>query len=253
MRNATRWAMATMLAVGLGVAAFAQPPGGGRFPGGGMMSMTATMASTFGMVANNKALQEELKITEEQTGKLKEAGEGIMKKMREAGAGFGGAGGGGARPDEETMKKFREAMTKVGEETKAAVEGVLKPEQLKRLKEIGYQRMGVMGAVEDKDAVAALKISDDQKDKFKSIVEAYNKDVAEIRKDMPRGAFGRQPSEEDRKKMEDVRKKSDAVKAEAEEKLVEKMTDDQKKAWKEMIGTKFDLTKLQQRPMRRDS
>ncbi|MGL4419640.1 MAG: hypothetical protein ACRCZF_03150, partial [Gemmataceae bacterium] len=125
--------------------------------------------------------------------------------------------------------------------------------QTKRLTQINYQMMG-LAAYTDKDVVAGLKITTEQKEKIKSTVDEFNKDRGELQ----RSAFqGFQPGgdrEEMQKKMAEMMKKSTALQKEAEEKVAGLMTDDQKKAWKEMTGAKFDTTKLMQprRPMRKD-
>ncbi|MCP6280446.1 hypothetical protein NL459_27860, partial [Klebsiella pneumoniae] len=87
-------------------------------------------------------------------------------------------------------------------------EGALKPEQTKRLKQINYQFMGI-GAFSNKDVQTELKITDEQKEQIKGIVDEYNKDAGEIRQGGPRIQFGQPPSDEDRKKLEEVRKKVD--------------------------------------------
>jgi hypothetical protein len=107
--------------------------------------------------------------------------------------------------------------------------------------------MGVR-AFSDKDVQTALKVTDEQKEQIKSITDEYNKERAELM----RSAFtpGEQPSEEDRKKMQE---KSAALRKDAEDKIAAKLQDEQKKAWKDLIGEKFDVSKLTQPQRRRDN
>jgi len=145
-----------------------------------------------------------------------------------------------------------EKMTKLNDETKVAVEGVLKPDQAKRLKQITYQIQGP-AAFEDKEVQTALKFTDEQKEKVKAIVDEFNKDRMEIMRS------GFQPGgdrEEMQKRREENMKKVAALTKETDEKVGEKLTDEQKKLWKDMIGEKVDVAKIMagnQRPMRRDN
>ena len=113
----------------------------------------------------------------------------------------------------------------------------LSADQSKRLAQIDRQRMG-LGAFTNKDVVGELKMSDDQKDKVKTINEELRKDSQELFT----GGGG-----------QDNLKKWTALREEAMDKAVELLTADQRKHWKEMTGEKFDLAKLQTRPMRREN
>jgi hypothetical protein len=256
MRIAARMALAAVLTVALVASADAQnrQRGQGQRQGQGRQGFGGGMFgggfSAFSMLANNKVLQEELKVTDEQKDKLKEALKPIQEKQRE----LRGIFTPGEQPTEEQLKEFREKSEKIAADTKKAVEGVLKPEQAKRLTQINHQVMGVR-AFTDKEVQAELKLTDEQKEKIKGIAEEYAKDSQEIRRSGPRFQFGQPPSDEDRKKMEENQKKIAALTKETEEKIAEKLTDDQKKAWKEMIGEKIDVAKVMaanqfQRPRR---
>ncbi len=206
----------------------AQRPGGG----GG-----AYTPSAYGAVGTSEDLQKELKISDEQKTKLKEAMEPINKKRTELFA----RGQGGQQQTDEQRKERTEKMAKLTEETKAAVGTVLNAEQAKRLGQIDYQMMG-MAAFSNAEVQKKMSFTEAQKETVKATVEAYQKDREELNKDMPR--FGRQPSEEDQKKRADVTKKTTALRKEAEEKIVAALTDDQKKMWADMIGEKADVSKF---------
>jgi hypothetical protein len=230
--------VAAMAVATLGTVSAQRPGGGG---GGGFVP------SAYGAVGTNEELQKELKISDEQKKKLKEAMEPINKKRME----LIPRGQGGQQPTEEQRKERTEKMAKLTEETKAAIGTVLNAEQAKRLGQIDYQMMG-MAAYSDADVQKKMSFTDAQKETVKATVEAYQKDRAELMKDVPRG--GRQPSEEDQKKFADLRKKGVALGKEAEEKIVAVLTDDQKKIWTDMIGEKVDVSKFsqfggQRRPM----
>lgn len=236
MKFVLRMALSAALAIGIAATASAQRPGGGAGGFGGGFGG----GSAYSLVATNKALQDELKVTDEQKKKVEEALKPINDKRREA---FSG-GGFGQNATEEQRKEMAEKMAKLSEETKKAVEGALDDKQKTRLSEINYQVMG-FAAYSNKDVQEKLKITDAQKEKIKAVAETYAKDRAELAKDAPRGARGQQPSEEDVKKQAEYRKKTDALRGEAEDKVKAELTAEQKDTWKKMVGEKFDTTKLQ--------
>ena len=208
---------------------------GGGFGGGGFV------LSAYSMVGTSEELQKELKISDEQKTKLKEAMEPINKKRMEMFT----RGQGGQQQTDEQRKERAEKMAKLTEETKAAVGTVLNAEQGKRLGQIDYQMMG-MAAYSNAEVQKKMSFTDAQKETVKATVEAYEKDRTELSKDMPRRTPGAQPSDEDQKKRADVTKKIAALSKEADEKIVESLTADQKKTWTDMIGEKVDVSKFMQ-------
>jgi len=258
MRNVARLMFAAVLAVAFVASADAQNrrQGQGQRQGGGMGGFgqfsvySVIVTQGFGQDAKadvNKALKEELKISDEQKDKLLEVMKPINEKRREL---FPR----GQQQTDEQRKEAAEKRAKLDEDAKKAIEEVLKPEQAKRLGQINYQMMGIR-AYANKDVETALKLTDDQKDQIKAILETYGKDVGELRQGAPRVQFGQRPSEEDQKKLDDIRKKTEALTKETEEKVSVKLTDEQKKLWKDMTGEKFDTSKLNpfgggQRPRR---
>ena len=234
--------MRMILVVAMAVASLgtvsAQRQGGGG--GGGFVP------SAYGVVGTSEDLQKELKISDEQKTKLKEAMEPINKKRME----LVPRGQGGQQQTDEQRKERTEKMAKLTDETKAAVGTVLNAEQAKRLGQIDYQMMG-MAAYSNAEVQKKMSFTDAQKETVKATVEAYRKDREELNKDMPRRS--QQPSDEDLKKLADLRKKGVALSKEAEEKIVEVLTAEQKKIWTDMIGEKVDVSKFMQfgprRPM----
>lgn len=232
MKLVMRMILVAAMAVATLSTASAQRQGGGG--GGGFVP------SAYGVVGTSEDLQKELKISDEQKTKLKDAMEPINKKRMELFT----RGQGGQQTDEQ-RKERAEKMTKLAEETKAAVGTVLNAEQTKRLGQIDYQMMGI-AAYSNAEVQKKMSFTDDQKDKVKATVEAYQKDRAELMKDAPRRTPGQQPSEDDQKKSADLRRKGVALSKEAEDKIVESLTADQKKTWTDMIGEKVDVSKFMQ-------
>ena len=119
---------------------------------------------------------------------------------------------------------------------KASVEGertiteILKSEQIKRFQEIMLQNDGIHQSVDAKDGVvaAALKLTDDQEEKFKSITQEMVVEREAFIK-----AAGRDRGKMDAK-MQELRKSGD-------EKLMQLLTEVQKAKWKELIGAPFKV------------
>jgi len=170
----------------------------------------------------------ELKLTEEQVTKVKEVGQEIMAKHREDFTKLRDL------PREEMFKKFQEMGKAINDETMKALVEVLKPEQSKRLKQLELQSLGVR-AFQDADVEKALSLTDDQKEKIKTISEDLGKDMREIRQGLRGG---------DREKMEEAMKKISAMTKEGMEKASAVLKDDQKKAWKELTGDHFEFKPL---------
>lgn len=155
-----------------------------------------------------KSVQSELKLSEEQVKKAQELQEkqaGSFRGLRDLSR-------------EELQKKMAERR----EATQKALAGILKPEQVKRLRQISLQQMGT-GALNDPEVSKELKITDDQKEKIRDIrTKAF---------EGQRGQ-GADRSEEARKKRAEARK---AV----EEKVMGILTAEQKTKLKELTGEPF--------------
>ena len=126
----------------------------------------------------------------------------------------------------EIRKKITEAQNK-------AIKDVLNEKQLKRLHQIELQQMaespfGPGPFFQNEEVQKALKLTDDQKDKIKTIQEDLGKEMREIFQP------GQKPSEEDMKKMQGLRKDAHAN-------ITKVLTDDQKNAMKDLLGAPLEL------------
>jgi Spy/CpxP family protein refolding chaperone len=108
------------------------------------------------------------------------------------------------------------------EKTKQILKDNLKEDQIKRLNQIMWQREGIGRAIANPDVQTALKLDDKQKDQVKTIEEDSRKKISDL---------GR-PSADNREKIQELRKKSN-------EDITAVLTDDQKKAWKDLLGPEF--------------
>jgi Spy/CpxP family protein refolding chaperone len=158
---------------------------------------------------SQKSVQEELKLSEDQAKKVTE----LAEKQR-----------GASRPSRdasrEERQKQREERAKANDK---AVAEILKPEQVKRLKQISLQRRGAR-AFGDAEVADALKLTDEQTDKIKAIQEDVGKELGDLRRGGDR---------------EEARKKAETLRKAAGEKAMNLLTAEQKTKWKELTGEPF--------------
>lgn len=197
--------LALAVVVLIGSPALAQRQRPQRQGFGGFSGMTGDLTFLLGQ----KSVQDELKLAEDQTKKVTE----LAEKRRESFRDFRNL------TPEERRKKFEERAKSAEKE----VGEILKPEQLQRLKQIALQRRDGL-AFSDPEVATALKLTDEQKEKIKTIREESGKSF----RDLAQGGN----REEARKKMDEMRKAHD-------EKLMGLLTDEQKAKWKELTGEPF--------------
>ena len=224
----------SLLLIGMVAMVQAQPGFGFGFGGGPL-----------GLI-NNKAVQEDLKVTEDQATKLKDWGKEFNNKIDEIYKDKGLD-----RKDFKALfspdnkEKLTEINATVSKEAYKQLGDILKKEQIDRLKQIERQRMGV-NAFSNTEVADALKLTDSQKTSVKGITGDFQKESREIRaeatpKDKGKGkgkfgGFGLDP---------ETQKKIAKVEKEAIGKITDLLDDSQKTTWKELVGKEFDLTKLQ--------
>jgi hypothetical protein len=185
----------------------------------------------------NESVQKELKIEKEQADKLKEAVTKVTDKYKDERAKLADLAA------EERRTKSAELNKTVNDETLKSVEELLKPEQIKRLKQIELQQAAAR-AFTRADVVTGLKLTDDQKEKIKTISADYTKEMADLRP--ARGAGGNGGGNGGGNRAANAEKITALNKA-TEEKIQGVLTDDQKKTWKEMTGEAFTLVRAQRR------
>jgi hypothetical protein len=227
----------SLLIVGIVAIVQAQPGGGRGFGFGGPQ-----------FLIGQKAVQEDLKVTEAQAEKLKDVtkdfgfgGAKLAEIYKDAGIEFGKGGGFGKISDEDREKRDK-AQAKVRDEAYKVLGDILNKDQIERLKQIERQQLGIR-AFSDAEVESALKLTDSQKTSVKGISGDFDKERREIvtdaTKDNKKGKFGGfQLDPETTKKINKVQK-------EAIGKVTDLLDDSQKAKWKELIGAEFDLSKLQ--------
>jgi Spy/CpxP family protein refolding chaperone len=213
-------AVVSLAALMLADTAWAQPGPGGR--GFGRMPRPS-LSMMYGFLLNVPTVQKDLDLVADQKTKIKEINDKAAAAMRELFSGMGDL------TPEERRAKFQEnrkKMETMGEKTAKEIEGVLLPDQLKRLKGIALQRMGAM-ALNDKSVQKGLKLTDDQVAKIKSIGDDAMKKATDL---FSSGA----DRDEMRKKMDDMRKQT-------EKKVMDVLTADQKTALEKMKGKELKI------------
>jgi Spy/CpxP family protein refolding chaperone len=174
-----------------------------------------------GFFVGNKGVQKELKLTDEQVKKAEDALKTIREKHQQEFAGIQDL------PQEERREKFQALNKTVSEEQTKALADVLSADQVKRLKQIMLQVRGAQ-AFADPEVQKELKLTDDQKDKIKTIGDDARQEGQSIR-EAAAGDF------------QEMQKKMAALNKETMEKVSGVLTDDQKKAWKDLTGDAFEF------------
>lgn len=219
--------LAVMAMLALAGTALGQPPGkpGFRGPRGFGFGPMGGPGSNWMMLLRVEKVQKELELVDDQKAKLREIGEKADARRREV---FGGPQGFQQLSQEERQARFAEMGKKLAalnEETRKAIEEVLLPHQLERLKQISLQIRGTQ-ALSDPEVAKELGITKEQQDKFAQIREEAMKKSGELFTAGQRG---------------EMREKIDALRKETEEKLLAVLTAEQKEKFEKMKGPKFEI------------
>jgi hypothetical protein len=214
MRHLTKLLLTAGLAVAFVSIVLAQRPpmGGGGFQ------------TSEGQLLMSKSVQDELKLTDAQKEKVKKIADDLTAAMKKA------------RDDMDFtgIAKIRETA----EASSSEVVKDLKPEQRKRLMQIYVQQVtngknaNVAVVFKNEDVQTELKLTDKQKTMIKTLLEDADKDTKEIRKGLTKDS-----TQDDRKA---ANEKISTLNKEVLEKIQASLTDDQKKAWKDLPGDKFE-------------
>jgi hypothetical protein len=164
-------------------------------------------------------VQDELKLSDDQKEQLKKHRDTLpdpmefMQKLQ------------GLKPEDrqKEMMSHHEKLAKLLQKT-------LKPDQAKRLQQIEFQLQGAPYAIGNPKIAEELKITDDQKKKYMTVMQGMQEKMQALAKEIENGGN----PQEIHPKMQELHKDQQA-KAEAI------LTDAQKKQWKEMLGKPFNL------------
>ena len=212
-----------MAAMALCTTAWSQPGPGGPGRGGFGMGGMQSPAMMWGRLLQSATVQKELNLTDDQKDKLKEYSDKAQAAMREL---FAGMRDLSADERAAKMAENRKKMDSQAEEAKKTIEGILLPNQLDRLKEVALQVRGPQ-ALADKEVQTSVGLTDDQKDKIKTIGEDTMKKVQEVFSE------GLDPQE--------ARTKMQSLEKEAQGKVMEVLTAEQKEKFEKLKGVKLEI------------
>jgi hypothetical protein len=168
-------------------------------------------------------VQKELKLSDEQKKKLEkrlqDTGQDAMQYFQNLQT---------AKP-EERQKVHHAYVEKAQEQLTAFLEGALKEEQFKRLRQVMLQREGLFG-LGHPEIMKELEITDNQRQQFGEVVQELQKKTEPLMKEAQKGG-----------KPEEIGPKMMKIRKEHEDRIEAILNDAQKKQWKEMLGKPFDL------------
>lgn len=185
----------------------------------GMVALLAGRVTAQGIAPpslQERAVQRELKLTQDQAKKVEAFFAGLAAREREARAKFAQA----------TDDERRGMMEEMRESSVKQLNAILKPEQFKRLEQIEVQRAG-FAAFGSPKLQSDLKLTDDQKEKVGRIV---GEAMAKIR----------QSGRELQGDAKAATKQREEIGRAALAQVVALMTPEQQAAWKGMTGAPFD-------------
>jgi len=196
--------------------AFAQ--GGGQGRRGGFRNQGDPLQLT-----SREDVQKDLALTDDQKTKLTDLRDKTQQKMREA---MTAARDSAGDDREAMMKAMQSIMAKMSEANQKELATILSADQVKRLKEIAIQFVGVSIVANNKDVQKDLEITDDQLAKIKDL---QTRQQAAMREAM-------QNAQGDQAAMLEARTKNDKILVEEINKV---LTDAQKAKLKDMSGKPF--------------
>lgn len=203
--------------LGLGLVALIASPAAAQGRGGGMFGR-----GNAAILLSNASVQKELKLDDDQKKKAEELAEKTREKMQENREATQGLEG------EERRNKMMELNRELGASTHKAIAEFLKKDQAHRLHQIALQQQGAMALANDPNVVKKLNLTDSQKEEIQSIQQEMMQEMRTI--------F--QESQGDR---EAAMKKMGELRQQTLSKVEGKLNDEQRKAWKEMLGAPFEV------------
>jgi hypothetical protein len=168
-------------------------------------------------------VQEELKLSEEQKGKLLQKFPDhvqetmkVFEKIKDL-----------KSPERE--KKMQEHRQTSDQQLSALLKDVLDAKQQERLFQLQLQQAGAFALLGQNEAFLKLKITDEQRKRFMEVVQEMQKKIEPL---MKKAEAGGDP--------EEIRPKIMKIRKDHEGKLEALLTDAQKKQWQAMLGKPFD-------------
>lgn len=201
--------------------------GGGRQGGGFGGAMGGLGGTTRMSLLRNEQVANEIKLSQDEKDKIAELQKSITEAMPRNNTK-------GLSPEEKrkAATESLEKRQKANVEAEKKLDGILKPEQSKRLEEIYIQQRGIQ-ALKDEKVAKALKLSDEQVGKIDGAIKWGLEEQSKLYQ----GGGGR-PSKE---VQAENREKRDKLLKEIDGKVLASLTDAQKEQFEKMKGTPFTL------------
>jgi hypothetical protein len=235
MRSRSVAMAAVFTALMLAAPALAQPPGGfggGGFGGGvgGRGGFGADPVSLLRM----EEVQKELELLDDQKEKIDALTEANRNRERPD---FGNIREMSEAERQQLFARLRTEREKQTAETKEKLGEILLPHQMERLEQLVIQRQG-LGALNNPEVAAKLKISEGQQEKIRTTAEEASEKMREEMRALFQGGNREGNREQIQEKMAEAR-------AETEKQVLAVLTDAQKKQFDEMKGEPFTFPQPQ--------
>jgi Spy/CpxP family protein refolding chaperone len=178
-------------------------------------------------LVQDKEVQEELKLTPEQVKKVKALFEEMRQQVRKRMEDAEKLDPATQDDREKRFERRRKSVAAVTTKATQALSQILSPEQVKRVNQIGLQRLGVL-AFNDPEVQQELRLTPEQKGKLKEITA---KEVQDMRNSFPTPQV--RDAEETRKKV--IRRRQEAM-----EKALAVLSAEQREKWQDLMGFEFE-------------
>jgi hypothetical protein len=178
----------------------------------------------------DRAIQRELNLRPQQIEQALALADDTEIRMNEASQALRESG---RRPD--AAEAFRRKCREIGRGYEKSLAAALEPDQMKRLREINYQRLGIH-AFRDAGLREDLKLTAEQVAKFEELARAKSE---RNRQELRRRREGKAAADR-ATVIEEARRRA----IEEAESIQGVLNPDQKKAWAEKVGKPFDETAL---------
>ncbi len=170
-------------------------------------------------------VQEDLKLTDEQKEKLEQHLKELLPDVMQFFQKIDGLKG------EDREKELKAYRPKAQEKLAAVLKETLKDDQRKRLRQIEVQQEGALALWHGDGQIAKdLKITDEQRKQFMPVIQEMQKKIEPLAKEAKSGGNS-----------QEIWPKIMKIRREHESKIVDLLTDGQKKQWQEMVGKPLNL------------
>ncbi len=205
------------------------PASAAELPQGAFWFM-ASQGNLLGLV-NVEQVQKELKLNEEQVGKVKELTQKLWQGASQQFAGLGEI-----TDWEKRRAKMEQVNNQLEQKTRGQLRDVLSQEQRRRLFQIRIQIRGALYALNSKRIATRLKLTEEQTKKAAEIDKTTRKKTADL-------FTGLENLSQDERfqKMGELFKKLRELADKANQEAVKLLTEEQKKAFQKIQGEKFEL------------